>query len=1071
MRKLITVAALLLSTATYAQETALWLRNPAISPDGKSIAFGYKGDIYKVDVQGGIATPLTIHEAHDMMPVWSHDGKWIAFASDRYGNFDVFVMPAAGGSPVRLTANSAADYPYDFTADNKQVLFGSVRNAPANSIRFPYRAFKNMYTVPITGGKSILLSAAGADRAKFNKSGDKLLFQDMKALEDPMRKHHVSSVTRDIWILDLGKNTYTQISDYEGEDLSPVWGNDKEVYYLSERNGKSINLFKSSTSTPVKVEQLTNFDTHPVRDLSRADNNLLCFTYNGEIYTLKPGEQPRKLTVTIGNDERAVNSSNLPVNGNITSFAISPNGKEMAFVARGEVFVASVDGNMTKRITNTPQQERMVSWSPDGKNLIYAAERNGSWDIMQTSKVRAEEPYFFNATLLKEEPVIATDAEEFQPLYSPDGKEIAYLENRNILKVYNIASRKTRTIIPAGRNYSYSDGDMNFSWSPDSKWLVADDQKGFMIIRNAAIIAADGLSAPIYPMNGAFGEDNMQWSSDGKMLLFLSVRDGRRPLAIQGLAESDIYAVFLDKAAYDRFKLSKDEFNLLAGTEAAKDKPAKDADSVKPKAPFQPDFGHLDLRRIKLTVNSASISDFAANKDASKVYYMAAFENGYDLWVTEPRTGDTKILAKLGGTPGSIAISKDGNTLFVSNRGGVVKVDANSGKITPVNIGSDMVLQSAKEREYIFQHAWKQVTAKFYDPTIRGLDWKMYRDNYARFLPHISNNYDFAELLSELLGELNCSHTGGYYKPIYNNPDITASLGLLYDETNKTEGLQVTAIMDGGPFDNATSKLKTGDIIDKIDGINVSNRQDWAALLNRKTNQNVLVSFHNAGNKTAMEEVVKPVSPGAERELMYNRWLNRMRQLVDSLSKGRVAYVHVRAMDDASYRTVVEEAMGRYRDRDALIVDTRFNGGGWLHDDLHTFLSARKYLEFAPQGNKVKGGEPMMRWHGISCVVANEGNYSDAYTFPYVYKQDKLGKVIGMPIPGTGTSVWWETQIDPTLVFGIPMVGNIGHEGRPNENIQLEPDIKVPLRYEDFLNGHDTQIEAAVKEMLAELKQ
>lgn len=1078
MKKLLfTCAAWLMATATYAQDNALWLRYPAISPDGKTIAFGYKGDIYRVDVNGGVAVPVTIHEAQDMMPVWSHDGKYIAFASDRYGNFDVFVMPAEGGAPVRLTTNSAADFPYDFTPDNKQVLFGSGRNAPAASIRFSSpRLFSNLYTVPVTGGRPVLVSAAGAELARYNSKGDQLIFQDRKGYEDPWRKHHVSAVTRDIWVYDTNKDSYQQVSDYAGEDREPLFGAGDDVYYLSEKGGISQNLFKTSLSDKGKMQQLTRFDKHPVRHLSRAGNNTLCFTYNGEIYTLKEGEQPKKVGVKIFNDGRNATQKPLPVSGNVTEFAMSPDGKQMAFVARGEVFVTSVEGNMTKRVTNTPQQERMVEWSPDGKRLVYAAERNGNWDIYQSTIVRKEEPYFFAATVLKEEPLIATAAEEFQPEFSPDGKEVAYVEDRNILKVLNIASGKSRTLLPKGHNHSYSDGDWSFTWSPDSKWIVTEDQKGYFFSSNAALIPADGKGTTTYPVNSGFGENNSKWNADGKILTWESNREGRKSLARQGSREVDIYAVFFDQETFDKYKLSKDEFNLLKEQEdnarkGGKDSTAKKDSATTAKKPFQPDFNNLDNRQLRLTINSASISDYVLNKDASKLYYMASFEKGYDLWVTEPRTGDTKILAKLGGTPGSIDLSKDGNTVFVSNRGSVVKVDAATGKITPISISTELVLDQEAERAYILDHAWKQVKEKFYDPTIRNMDWKMYRDAYARFLPHISNNYDFQELLSEMLGELNGSHTGGRYSPVRPEGDNTASLGLLFDERYTKDGLKVDEVVNGGPFDKAASKMKKGNIIEKIDGQPITGKTDWAELLNRKAGNNVLVSVYDADSKTRWEETVKPITTEAESTLMYKRWVENMRKMVDKLSGGKVGYVHVQGMNDASFRSVYDEVMGKNRDKKALIVDTRFNGGGWLHDDLYNFLSGKKYLEFAPQGNLLNGGEPQGQWQRPSCVLMSEGNYSDAFIFPYIYKQGNIGKLIGMPVAGTGTAVWWEKQIDPTLVFGIPMVATIGKEGRPTENLQVEPDIRVPLRYEDFLAGKDDQLEAAVKEMLKEITQ
>ncbi|SEV89447.1 C-terminal processing protease CtpA/Prc, contains a PDZ domain [Chitinophaga sp. YR573] len=1061
-RLLLAFTACCMAVGVHAQDNALWLRYPAISPDGKTIAFGYKGDIYRVDVNGGVAVPVTIHEAQDMMPVWSHDGKQIAFASDRYGNFDVFVMPATGGTPVRLTYNSAGDYPYDFSPDNKQVLYGSARNAPATAIRFSSHLFNNLYTVPVGGGRSVLVSAAGAENAHYNSKGTQLVFQDRKGYEDPWRKHHVSAVTRDIWIYDLNTKSYKQISAYEGEDREPVFGNNDQVYYLSEKGGISQNLFVYDKG---QLQQLTHFDKNPVRHLSRADNNTLCFTYNGEIYTLKEGQQPKKIAVQVLNDGRYLTEKHLPVSGNVTQFAMSPNGKEMAFIARGEVFVTSVDNNMTKRITNTPQQERSVQWSPDGKHLVYAAERNGNWDIYQSSIVRAEEPYFFAATLLKEEPLLATDAQEFQPFFSPDGKEIAYVEDRNILRVYNIASKKSRTLLPKGRNYSYSDGDWDFAWSPDGKWIVVEDHQGYAFgVSNAALIPVDGKGEVIYPVMSGFGESGIKWAADGKILTWQSEREGRRSLAKQGSREVDIYGVFFDQETYDQFKLSKDEFTLLKekGDTTAK----KDTTAVKKK--FQPDFNNLENRIARLTINSASISDYVVNKDASKIYYTASFEKGYDLWVTEPRTGDTKILAKLSGTQGDIVLSKDGNSLFVSNKGSVVKVDAASGKITPVNINTEFEWNADAERRYIFEHAWKEVKDKFYDPSLRGLDWEGYAKNYERFLPHISNNYDFQELLSELLGELNGSHTGSRYYPSSPNGDITAALGLLYDETYTGNGLKVDEVIAGGPFDKAASKLKKGNIIERINGSEITSQADWATLLNRKTGDNILVSITDG--QQHWDETVKPISGGEEDVLMYKRWVNRMRVMVDKLSGGKVGYIHVQSMNDASYRSVYDEVMGKNRDKQALIVDTRFNGGGWLHDDLATFLSGKRYLDFAPQGNKVKGGEPEGRWQKPSCVIMSEGNYSDAFIFPYIYKQNGLGKIIGMPVAGTGTAVWWERQIDPSLIFGIPMIATIGKEGRPTENLQLEPDIKVPLSYEDNLSGKDTQLEAAVKEMMKEIK-
>ncbi|GAA4742495.1 S41 family peptidase [Flavisolibacter ginsenosidimutans] len=1077
-RRLLFAAALLLSASGFAQNNALWIRYPAISPDGKTIVFSYKGDLYKVPSSGGEAVPLTVHEAYDFMPVWSKDGKWLAFASDRFGNFDVFVMPATGGDAKRLTFNSAADYPYDFTPDGKSVLFGTTRNDVYTSARFPQRSlFQKLYKVPVTGGRSVMFNSAGAEFAHYNSKGDKIIFQDRKGYEDAARKHHTSAVTRDIWMYDIKKDEYVQISNYEGEDREPVWGgDDNTVYYLSEKDG-SQNIYKAVVGGNASVTQVSKMKTHPVRHLSRSADGTLCFTYDGELYTMKDGGAPQKISVIVNTDTRGRDEKILPVNTGVTQTALSPNGKEIAFVVRGEVFVTSVEGGITKRITNTPQQERTVEFSPDGRTLYYASERGNSWDIYKATIERKEEPYFYTSTVVKEEPVIATEADEFQPEVSPDGKEIAYLEERNVLKVYNLASKKSRTIVPKGVNFSYADGDQYYQWSPDGKWITFNSAEGRWGSSEVAMMKADGSGERKNLTQSGFFDGQPKWAFGGKALLWTTDRDGKKPLAFQGAREVDVYAMFFDQEAYDKFKLTKDEFALAKEREDKEKEEAKKDTSNKiapPKKGWEPNLEGLDNRKLRLTINSGNISDYMLSNDGEKLYFIARMEKGYDLWMTNPRTKETKLIAKMDGGPGGMDVSKDGKSLFVVSDGKIVKVDAESGRIAPVVVNGEMVLRADKEREYIFDHAFRQVAKKFYDPKIHGIDWAGFHSEYAKFLPHINNNYDFQELLSEFLGELNASHTGGRYSPAAaggpQTGDATASLGLLYDETYDGNGVKVMEVIENGPFTNAKTKIKKGVVIEKINGEEIVENMDWSRMLNRQTGKNVLLSLYDPETKQRWDETTKPISQGEEQALLYQRWVNNNRKKVEELSGGKVGYIHIQGMNDNSYRTVYEEALGKAAGKEALIVDTRFNGGGWLHDDLVTFLSGKKYLDFSPQGAIATSGEPRNKWTAPSTVLMSESNYSDAFIFPYAYHQLGIGKLIGMPVAGTGTAVWWETQIDPTIVFGIPMIATIGKEGRPTENLQLEPDIKVQNDYKSVLSGKDPQLERAVKEMLEEIK-
>ena len=561
------------------------------------------------------------------------------------------------------------------------------------------------------------------------------------------------------------------------------------------------------------------------------------------------------------------------------------------------------------------------------------------------------------------------------------------------------------------------------------------------------------------------------------MMYWFNDRNGMKNLS-RG-SQADVFGMFFDKAAWDKYNLSKDDLALKAeqdkrdSTDKKKDdKGKKGKDTTKAKVPdFVPDLTNLDERTKRLTISSADIADAKLSNDGEKLFYLARYESGYNLWQTIPRTGETKVLAELKAPNGSLVMSKDGKSLFVLADGNIMKVGVDDGKVTPVKINGSMELNPVAERAYIFDHIYKQVPKKLYDPKLQGVDWKYYHDNYAQFLPHINNNYDFEVLISEFLGELNSSHTGGGYGPRFPDADNTASFGLLYDYSTGGNGLKVEEVIAGGPFDSEHTKMKKGDVIDKIDGVAITDADDWAKLLNHKAGKFTQVNFHDPKTSAQFQETVKPMDAGMESYmLLYHRWTKRMEFLTDSLSGGKVGYVHVRDMDDPSFRVTFDKVLGRNVDKKALIVDTRFNGGGWLHDDLATFLSGKLYMTLRPQGNKTEGGESMNKWDKPSCVLMSEGNYSDAFMFPYIYKELKIGKLIGMPVAGTGTAVWWEDQIDNTLYFGIPMISTWGAgETAPTENHQLEPDIKVVNEYNKILAGEDQQLQAAVNEMLKEI--
>lgn len=1082
-------------TAT-AQESALWLRYPAISPDGETIAFCYKGDIFKVSAQGGTAVQLTTSGAYDFNPVWSPDGKTIAFASNRYGNHDIFTVPAEGGTPTRVTYWSGSEIPKAFSPDGQTIYYST--NMPGDDVysQFP-GSFAQMYSIPVTGGRARLFSPVYMESIDFNSDGSQLVYYDKKGYEDHWRKHHRSSVTRDVWTYDLKTKAYTQVSDFQGENRDPryVPGDDQSIYYLRETaenpanetfNG-SFNIFKRSLKDNSET-QITRHDLHPVRFLTVADNGLMAYSYNGELYTVREGAEPTRLNVRINADQTEPDYRVDFYSGGVTDMSVSPSGKEIAFVIRGDVYVTSADYATTIRLTDTPEQERNVDFSPDGRKVVYSSERNGCWNVYMSEIVKDDEKQFVYASEIREVPVTEGTVTRFQPAFSPDGKEVAFLEDRTTLRVINLKTKKIRTILDGEYTYSYADGDQWYEWAPDGKWFAVQFfEKGGWNKEDLALVKADGSGEYVNLTESGYAESGAGWVMDGNALMFYSDRAGLRSHGSWG-SQNDLYLMFMNREAYDKFLMSKEDAELYKAEKAEQEKKEaeekakkeekkskknakkdkKDEKSEKseqseaelPETVYELDG--IQDRVVRLTVASASHSGAYLTKEGDKLYYFAAFESGYDLWMRDFKEGTTRMVAKMGVGYAGFDTDKDQSKVFLLSNGRISTINLAAGSTEPVKMSAEYYYRPAEEREYIFNHAWQQVVDKFYDPQIHGIDWKMYGDNYRRFLPYINNNYDFAEMLSELLGELNASHTGSGYRA-YLGGDATAVLGMFFDNDYEGDGLKVKEVLEQNPVVPASSKIEPGVLITAIDGNPILAGEDYFRFLNHKAGKRVRLTLKKG--KDTWDEWVRPISQGQQGGMLYNRWVKQREELVKELSGGRIAYVHVTGMDSPSFRRVYSDLLGKYRNCEAVIVDTRFNGGGWLHDDLVTLLSGKHYADMKPRGQYV-ASEPLTKWYKPSCVLVGEGNYSDAHGFPFSYKTLQIGKLIGMPVPGTMTAVWWETQIDPSLYFGIPQVGFANLAGQYQENQQLDPDILVQNTPGSLVEGRDLQIEAAVKEML-----
>lgn len=1056
--------------AAQAQDNPLWMRHPAISPNGKTIAFSYQGDIFTVPSSGGTAKQITSNAAFDSYPVWSPDGNHIAFASNREGSIDVWVMDANGGIPKRVTTNSGSEYPLRWK-DNYTIMFKASIMPTAKSIIFA-GSYPQVYTVGMDGGRPKLFSDITMDALDINASGD-VLYIDRKGYEDEWRKHHRSPITRDVWL--KSGDSFRKLTTFDGEDRDPVWASDgKSFYYLSEQSG-TLNIYHRTLDG--KETQITNHEKNPVRFLSAATDGTLCYGYDGEIYTVRKGGQPQKTAIRIAADTEGKELIRQIRNSGAYNIKLSPNGKEIGFVMHGDVYVTSIEYRTTKQITNTPEQERYIDFSPDGRTIIYDSERNGVWQIYATTMKNKDEKLFAYATELVEERLTQSDQTSFQPKFSPDGKQIAFWENRGTLRVMDAKGKNVKTAMDGKFVYSYSDGDIDFTWSPDSKWLLSSYiGVGGWNNSDIALVNASGNGEIHNLTESGYNESNAKWVLDGKAMLFCSDRAGYRSHGSWG-AEYDAYLMFFDLEAYERYRMNKEERALAKENMTEKEKKKEEKkeekekkEMEKPEAkemePLKFDLENCRDRIVRLTVTPSFLGDILLDKDGENIYYNVAFEKGMDLWHRDLMTGNTELLIKNVGN-GEMMFDKSYKEIYLAADGGIKKVTPQSKAVKNIEFEAQFNYQPYKERAYMFDHVWRQVKDKFYDKNIHGVDWEGYRKTYERFLPYINNNHDFQEMLSEMLGELNASHTGARYSGSWASLQ-TASLGLFFDEDYTGDGLKIAEVIKGSEIACKQTDVKSGCIIEKIDGTEIKAGMDYFPLLDGKIGKPVRLTIRPKSGRS-FDVTTKGMSMNAVDDLLYKRWVDRNRQLVDSLSGGRLAYVHVRAMNSESFRTVYRELLSdKNRNREAVIVDDRHNGGGWLHDDLCTLLNGKEYQNFMPRGNYI-GRDPFNKWTKPSCVLICEDDYSNGHGFPMVYKTLGIGKLIGTPVAGTMTAVWWETMIDNTMVFGIPQVGCMTLDGKYAENTQLNPDITVYNTPEDFLNGNDRQLKAAIEEMMKQI--
>jgi tricorn protease len=1058
---------LLFSLVVFAQDNSPFVRYPGLNSDGTQIAFSFQGDIWLVPATGGTATRLTIHEAYDGIPRWSPDNKMIAFSSDRYGNNDIFVIPSGGGIPQRMTYFSANDVLSDW-ASNGDLLFESSRG-------FKQIEWDNeIYKISSKGGTPVrLLDAFGYAPVM---SSDARFIAFVKGSCRIEREEYKGPANKDIWLYDTKTKRYLKITDYEGQDFSPRWGDARTIYYISAQSGK-YNVFRLQINDDGivlnKPVQITKFIDDGIRyfDISR-DGSSLAMERQTDIYYMKlNGGTPQKVDIKVSDDYRFDPIVYKNYKDQAEEYSVSPNGEYTALVIRGDIFVT--ENNKEKKLTvdlsNNPYRDMNVTWLNDSA-LIFITDREGQFDIYLLRSSDKNESNIFKS--LKHETIKLTNTpeDESNPIISPDGKKIAYVKGNGELITADInADGKMSNEKILLNGWATPTG---IAWSPDSKWL-AYSLPDLDFNDEIYIQTADNSQKPVDVSMHPRSDNSPAWSIDGKKLAFISNRNN---------GDDDVWFVWLTKKDWEKTKQDWDESEEKP--EKKEDKKGKDSAKVKP---VEIDFDRIYDRLVQVTSLPGNESDIAISKDG-ETFYFVANRNSYHTYKAEQdlysiKWDGTKMkqFTKGNDRPYALRMDNEGKYLYLFKpKGKLNRIDVKSEKEENMAYSADMKIDYPVERKQIFEEAWRTLNNGFYDPNFHGKDWEALKKKYEPWAVKASTQDDFRYIFNFMLGELNSSHQGMYGSDrAETQKETTGLLGIEFVPLNN--GVKITHIIPNSPADKTESKLNAGDVINAVDGTEVDMNMNFNSLFINKDNKRTLLDVTDKEGKKR-EVIIRPASNLSQE--LYEEWVEEHRKLTEKYSNGRLGYIHVQGMNWPSFERFERELTASGLGKEGIVIDVRFNGGGWTTDYLMTVLTYRQHAYTIPRGaakNLEKEqkkfithyplGErlPFAAWTKPSVAMCNSCSYSNAEIFSHAYKTLGIGKLVGEPTFGAVISTGGRGLIDGSFVR-LPFRGWYVKSTEknmewgpalPDKIVEESPDAKA--------KEQDEQLKAAVDILLNQI--